>query len=209
MASLLLGLTGGALMGARPRRRVASAMAAVAGLAMVGMAARRPVIDALRRAEGKRRKASICFSFTVPHPVGMVFRFCSDFENFPRFIGALQKVHDYGDGRSRWVAFSPGGTRVEWNTVTTKYVPNRVIAWESIAQSSIRCVCSLRFVSVRPGGTCVHVAVSYESLEHDLGDALAALTLPPRAEEIESDIRRLTQHLDLLTARGVDGSDQA
>jgi uncharacterized membrane protein len=199
ISSLLLGAAGGALVGARSRRRMPGALATIAGLALVGVAAHRPLADAVRRAGASRRSAHLRLSFVVQRPVRDVFRFCCDFENYPQFIGALREVHDFGDGRSRWTAWTPTGGTVEWDAITTKFVPNRVIAWRSTSQSPVHMSGTLRFVPEPDGGTCVRVAFDYSVVEGTMADAVAALAIPRRAADLEADIRRLSDNLDLLS----------
>lgn len=200
LPALLLGLAGGALFGARrmlsPRARAA---ATIGGLALIGAAAQRPMSEALRRAGTRRRAGSLAVSFVVPHPVEIVFAFCRDFENFPLFIGALREVRDYGDGRSHWCASTPTGGTIEWDTVTTKYIPNRVVAWTSVADSPIETSARLRFV---PEGTdtCVKIDASYQVVEGSLADAVAALTTPQRSDELRADVLRLGSYLDSMLA---------
>jgi uncharacterized membrane protein len=195
---LLLGLAGGALFGARRDLggRVRAA-ATVGGLALIGAAAHRPLAEALRRAGTRRRAAELELSLIVTHPVEVVFGFLRDFENYPQIIGALREVRDYGDGRSHWRASTPSGGAIEWDTVTTKYVPNAVIAWQSAGMSPVRMSALLRFV---PEGksTRLRIAVSYQVLYSGMADAIAALTTPRRAGEVERDIRRLSTYLDTM-----------
>lgn len=201
--SLLLGLVGGALFGARGRLSTpARAAATIGGLALLGAAAHRPLAEAVRRAGTRRRAGRIAVSFVVAHPVEVVFGFCRDFENFPQFVGALREVRDHGDGRSHWCASTPAGGTIEWDTVTTKYIPNRVIAWTSVGGSPIETSARLRFV---PEGvdTCVKLDATYRVLEGTLADALAALATPARTGELEADVRRLGPYLDTLLANPV------
>ncbi|HET9010809.1 MAG TPA: SRPBCC family protein [Gemmatimonadaceae bacterium] len=199
--SLLLGILGGALFGARRRLPShARAAATVGGVALVLAASHRPLAEAVRRAGTRRRSGRLSLSFVVAHPVEVVFGFCRDFENFPQFIGALREVRDHGDGRSHWCASTPSGALIEWDTVTTKYVPNRVIAWTSVPGSAVETSARLRFV---PEGTdtCVSLDARYRVVEGTMSDALAALTTPPRRHEIERDVLRLGAYLDMLLAR--------
>ncbi|MEO8560950.1 MAG: SRPBCC family protein [bacterium] len=198
MSSLLLGAAGGVLVGARSRRRGPSTIAAIAGLALVGAAAHRPLADALRRAGASRRSAHIRLSFVVPRSVHDVFRFCSDFENFPRFVGALRDVEDFGDGRSHWSAWTPTGGTVAWDAITTKFVTNRVIAWRSAPGSPVDTCGTLRFVREADGGTCVKVSLDYVVVDGSMADAVAALAIPRRSIDVESDIKRLAESVDLF-----------
>lgn len=200
LPALLLGLAGGALFGARrtmsPQARAA---ATIGGLALIGAAAHGPVSEAVRRAGTRRRAGSLAVSFVVPHPVEIVFAFCRDFENFPLFIGALREVRDYGDGRSHWCASTPAGGTIEWDTVTTKYVPNRVVAFTSVAGSPIETSARLRFV---PEGTetCVKIDATYQVLQGSLADAVAALTTSQRDLDLKADVLRLGPYLDSMLA---------
>jgi uncharacterized membrane protein len=157
------------------------------------------VAEALRRAGTRRRAGRIALSFVVGHPVEIVFGFCRDFENFPLFIGALRAVRDYGDGRSHWCASTPSGGTIEWDAVTTKYIPNRVIAWTSAPGSPVETAARLRFI---PEGTdtCVKLDATYRVLNGTLADALAALTAPRLTHEVEADVLRLGPYLDGVVA---------
>jgi uncharacterized membrane protein len=200
ISSLLLGAAGGALVGGRSRRPAAGALATLAGLVLVGIAARGPAGRALHRAGTRRRTAHLRLSFVVPHPVSTVFRFCSDFENYPKFIRAVREVHDFGDGRSHWIGWTPNGRAIEWDAVTTKFVPNRVVAWQSIPRSVVHTSCTIRVVPDRAGGTCVKVAIDYSLPTERIKDAVAALASRTRTRELEADIRRLGEQLDALAA---------
>ena len=200
LPSLLLGMAGGALVGSRPRRSTVGALAAVTGLVLVGLAARQPVSAALQRAGTRRRSVRLRMSFVVPHPVSEVFRFCSDFENFPRFIRALRTVEDFGDGRSHWVSSTPSGGTLEWDAQTTKYVTNRVIAWQNTPRSRVRMDGTIRFVPENPGETCLKVALDYSVPTDSIADAVAALANRKLSRDLESDIRRLGEKLEDLRA---------
>ena len=205
LVSLLLGTAGGALVGGRPRDRAPGAVAALAGLALVGVAAHGPLANALRRAGASRRSAHVHLSFVVPRPVRDVFRFCSDFANFPRFIGALRSVEDFGDGRSHWVAWTPTGRTLEWDAITTKFVTNRVVAWRSTPSSPVRTCGTLRFVPESSGDTCVKVALDYSVIDGSLVDAVAALAVPRRVRDLEADIKRLADSAEVLIGPTTNG----
>ena len=200
---LLAALGGGLVLGARPRGdSPARSIATIAGLALLGFAAHRPLADALRKAGTQRRSADLRFSFLVDRPVEEVFAFCANFENFPTFISALREVRDTGDGRSHWCASTQSGGEIEWNATTTKFVTNSVIGWKSVAGSPVETKGLLRF-SNEGGATCVRVAIDYRVFESGFADALAALATPRRSREIEADIRKLDKVLTATHAVAV------
>ncbi len=195
--SLLLGMVGGALVGARHgldgRARTA---ATLGGLALIGAAVHRPLADALRHAGTRRRAGRVSLSFIVAHPVETVFAFCRDFENFPLFIGSLREVRDYGDGRSHWCASTASGGTIEWDTVTTKYVPSQVIAWSSVEDAPVETSTHMRFVPADDGTCCVKVDTRYCVKDGTMADAVASLITSQRVHELEADVRRLGPYLD-------------
>jgi uncharacterized membrane protein len=196
LALLLAAVGGGMILGARPTRGERTRpFFTLAGMALLGAAAHRPLADALRHAGTRRRSADLRFSFVVERRVEEVFAFCANFENFPRFIGALRQVRDNGDGRSHWCASTPSGGEIEWNATTTKFVTNSVIGWQSVANSPVETAGLLRF---SPDGesTCVKVAINYRVFDGSMTDALAALATPRRGDELEADIRRMDAHMD-------------
>jgi len=195
LPAVLLAILGGALVGQGDRLpRRARAAATVSGLALIGAAARGPLLETLRRSGTERRSAELRMSFVVAQPVEVVFAFLRDFENFPCVIGALHQVRDYGDGRSRWCAFTPSGGMLEWDTVTTKYVPNRVIAWQSVTGAPVRMNGLVRFTP-EESHTCLRLELEYHVETGGLADALIALTTPKRSAELERDIRQLSTYL--------------
>lgn len=184
-------MAGGALFAARHDLRArARAAVTVGGLALIGAAAHRSLSDALRRAGTRRRAANLELSVVVPLPVEVVFGFLRNFENWPRFIHGLRRVRDYDDGRSHWSGQTPRGGTLEWDTVTTKYVPNSVVAWESVGNAPLRMSALLRFA---PEGhsTRLKIVVTYQVVRSELGDALAVLARPWRRGQLAADFRRL------------------
>ena len=197
------------ILGARPRRDMpARPFFLMAGMALIGAAAHRPLADALRHAGTRRRSAELKFSFIVERPVEQVFAFCANFENFPRFISALREVRDTGDGRSHWCATTPSGGEIEWNATTTRFVTNSVIGWQSVANAPVATSGLLRF---SPDGrsTCVKVAISYRVFDSSMTDALAALASRRRSAAIERDIREMESSLDEVEWAGIPVTDAA
>lgn len=195
LAALALAAVGGVLVARGGRHdRHARIAATVSGLALIGAAARAPLLDTVRRAGTRRRSARLRMSIVVAQPVEVVFAFVRDFENFPCIVGALRQVRDYGDGRSHWRASTPSGGTLEWDTVTTKYVPNSVIAWESVPASPITMHGLVRLLP-EASQTCLRIELDYRVRTGKLGDALVALATPRRGAELERDIKRLSTYL--------------
>jgi uncharacterized membrane protein len=84
--------------------------------------------------------------------------------------------------------------------VTTKFVPGRVVAWQSTPRSGPRVACTIRVFPERAGGTCVKVAIDFSLPIERIKDAVAAIASRKRTRELEEDIRRLGEQLDALAA---------
>lgn len=180
LAPLILATTAGALLGyGRAPLGTAGVLLRLAGLGLAAGVLARPAADEIRRTGASRRTMHLRTTLEVGRPVAEVFQFCKDFGNFPRVVTLLERVTDYADGRSHWVARAPGGDLLEWDAVVTKYVPNTVIAWRSVTASPVDSSGLIRFAPLPGGRTRLDVEFSYQPEETDLGAALHALIVPP------------------------------
>ena len=80
--ALAVAALGGILIGMSRRNSRAGTLARVAGLAMIGVAARPFISAAVRRAGARRRSVAVTTSIEIERPVAEVFAFFKDFENF-------------------------------------------------------------------------------------------------------------------------------
>jgi uncharacterized membrane protein len=104
-----------------------------------------------------------------------VFRFWSDFDNFPQFLPEVIEVRDLGQNRSRWSVAGPGRLPVHWNAITTRYEPNSMIAWRSEPGALIKNAGRIQFISEPDGGTRIEMDLSYRPPVGRLGHAVAKL----------------------------------
>jgi len=192
---------GGLLLGVSRKHGRSSPIARLAGLAMIAVAARPFVYAAIRRAGTKRRSVAVTSTIEIDRPVSDVFAFFKDFENFPRVIGSVRSVLDYQDGRSHWELYTPSGGIVEWDAVVTKYVPNSVIAWESVVRSLVESSGVVRFTALSPTRTRVDLSVTHRPLQTSLKDAARALFAPHPSAVIERHLDRIRFYLESLPAR--------
>ncbi len=132
----------------------------------------------------------------VATPIDQVWELWSDYENFPRFMAHLTEVRRTGDGRSHWVAAGPAGARVEWDAITTAWVPNEVIAWKSDEGAGVQNAGIVRFRPTADGGTQIDVKISYTPPGGVLGHAVAALFGADPERAMEEDMVRLKSLLE-------------
>ena len=186
---------GGALLGLSRRGR-GSTIARMAGLALVGVAARPFVTAAITRAGSRRRNIAFNSAVEIERPIADVFAFFKDFENFPRVIGAVRSVVDYQDGRSHWEVYTPSGSVLSWDAVVTKYVPNSVIAWESVVRSLVESAGVARFTALSPTRTRVELSVTHHPLHTTLKDAVRALLATDPRKTVSDNLDRIRFYLE-------------
>ena len=125
------------------------------------------------------------------------YQFWRDFENLPRFMRYLESVTVTGDGRSHWVAQAPGGT-VEWDAEVTEDRPNQFIAWRSLEGSEVDNSGSVRFEQAAGGrGTVIHVQLDYNPPGGAAGALVAKILGEDPAGQMQIDLRRFKQVMEL------------
>jgi len=208
---LIEALLGGALFGFAATRRGRN----LTTMRMVGMglvvAAFAPTFTRkLLRVGAARRRIHLRTTLQLDRPVHEVFEFCRDFENFPRVIQSIRCIADYQDGRSRWEVISPSGEILAWDTRVTKYVPNTVIAWQSMPGSVVDCDGLIRFSPSAQGGTALQIEIDYDPGHTGVADAIRAMFDAPRTEQLESDLARANFYLAAQPpATTLDADDHA
>jgi uncharacterized membrane protein len=195
-ADLALGALGGLLLAIGLRDRRAQALLRVAGLALIGIAARPAVKRAILGAGERRRTVRIRESIELERGVAEVFTFFKDFENFPRVFGGLKSVVDFQDGRSDWEAYTPSGRVITWKTVVTKYVPNSVIAWESVPGSLVETRNVLRFTPLGANRTRIDVETAYRPSETPMQEAVHALISKSNQARMRADMGHTKSYLE-------------
>jgi uncharacterized membrane protein len=150
-------------------------------------------------------------SVVVERPIGEVFEFCRDFENFPQITDVLLSVEDSQDGRSHWSVRSPSGGTIGWDATVTKYVPNSVIAWESVPGSVVVAGGLMRFSALSPTETRVDVRLTYRPLRTDVFEAIHALFTPSNTQRLRSEVSQASRQLarpPLERAKALPQSDR-
>jgi uncharacterized membrane protein len=129
-------------------------------------------------------------------PVEEVFRFWTNYQNFPRFMTHLKEVRDLGNGRSHWVAEGPGGVSVSWDAEITAYVPNKLLAWRSVPGSRVETEGVVRLDENPDGSTRVTIRLFYNPPAGVLGHLVASLFSADPKHEMDEDMIRLKSLLE-------------
>jgi uncharacterized membrane protein len=140
-------------------------------------------------------------SITVERSAEEAYSYWHDFENLPRFMRHLESVQVTGQGRSHWTAKAPAGKSVEWDAVTTRDVPNELIAWRSEGNADVYNEGEVRFVPAPGGrGTQIHVDLRYQppgGVAGRVGAKLAKLFRKEPGQEVHDDLRAFKNVIEL------------
>jgi uncharacterized membrane protein len=140
-------------------------------------------------------------SITVNRPPEEVYAFWHDFENLPRFMRHLESVRVTSPGRSHWTAKAPAGKSVEWDAVTTRDVPNELIAWRSDGDADVYNEGEVRFRPAPGGrGTEIHVDLRYEppgGVIGVVGSRIAKLFRKEPGQEVKDDLLAFKQVMEI------------
>ena len=189
---LLSGVGGGllALYGTLRKGLIGSTLQ-VAGLGLAARGVTNLNMKSLLGMTGRRDAINLEKAININAPVDQLYQFWENYENFPRFMSHLKQVKDLGNGRSHWVARGPAGKEVEWDAITTRQEPNKVIAWESVAGSEIKNQGTVRFRPNQEGGTRVSVHMTYTPPAGVVGHAAATLLGDNPKQAMDDDLASL------------------
>lgn len=189
----------GKALGSGPahRDRAAAATAAIVGVTLIDVVASRKLGESAD-AEGRRPAVHAVRAITVNRPVEAVYRFWRDLENLPRFMTHLLSVRAIDDRRSHWEAKAPIGLTVEWDAEIVEDRAGELIAWRSLPGADVPNSGAVQF-SRAPGnrGTEVRVELRYDPPGGQLGAMAAKLFGQEPAQQVEGDLRRFKQVMEL------------
>lgn len=171
-------------------------------VAVYGLSKRSPLGVALAAAGGMlayfgaqsqdQREFTARSSIIVDTSQQDAFRFWRNFENFPLFMHHLESVTNTSEGRSRWIALGPMGTRIAWQAEIVNERENEEIQWRSLPGSDIDIDGQVRF-SRAPGdrGTMIRVYSHLVPPAGALGRTIAKIFGKDPEFLMRQDLRRL------------------
>jgi uncharacterized membrane protein len=131
----------------------------------------------------------------VDAPIGRVYRFWENFENFPRFMSHVKEVRREGE-RYHWKADAPLGVNVHWDAEVMEAVENDHISWRSTG-GQVRNDGVVRFEELGPQRTRLHVSMYYHTPAGVVGDLVAKAFRRDPAHEIDDDLMRFKQIVEV------------
>lgn len=139
--------------------------------------------------DNRSRNVNIQLKMVVNKPREEVYSFWRHVENLPLFMEHLESVESLNDSISVWEASLPGhvGT-LRWKSEIVKERPNELLGWQSLPGSSIENAGKVEFREV-PGGTELHIVISYHAPGGIPGESAARLLNPMFEDMVEEDVR--------------------
>jgi uncharacterized membrane protein len=143
-------------------------------------------------------------SIEVQAPLQDVFRYWSNFENFPSFMQNVEEVRMSGRDTSHWRVKGPLGKSVEFDTRTTEMDPERGIGWNTTG-GEVMTSGEARFEEVSPGRTRIEVTMNYtDPPGGKVGEVAANLISNP-----ERNLREDVENFARIVERGELGGPGA
>ena len=175
-------------------RRTTFAAAAVVGAGLLDAFAARKVAHRGEAGSGIEVHKTV----TVNRSADEAYRLWRDFEGLPRFMRHLESVHVTGERTSHWVAKGPAGTPVEWDAELIDDRPGELIAWRSLPGAEVASAGTVTFKPAPGGrGTEVHVEMRYAPPAGRAGATVARLFGREPSQEVDGDLRRFKQVLEV------------
>jgi uncharacterized membrane protein/hemerythrin superfamily protein len=129
-------------------------------------------------------------SIDVDVPVRTAYNQWTQFEEFPRFMGGIEKVSQLDDTHLHWQA-TIGGTTKEWDAVITEQTPDQCIAWTNT--TGTRNAGVVTFHRLADNKTRVMLQVEYEpeGLVENVGDMIGVVST-----RVRTDLKRFKEFIE-------------
>jgi uncharacterized membrane protein len=133
---------------------------------------------------------SVTKSVDVEAPLSTVYNQWTQFEDFPQFMGGVDKITSIDDKHTHWVT-SLGGQRREFDTEITEQHPDERVAWKSTDGTTHAGVITFH----RLGDTTTRVTAQIDWQPEGLVEKVgAALNFDDR--QVSSDLDRFKEFIE-------------
>ena len=101
-------------------------------------------------------------SVTIARPAHDLYEVWTQWERLPEILPHIDEVKDLGQGRTRWTARGPLGTRLTWEAEVINQETDRLIAWQSLNGGDVDTAGSVHFNAQGANATEMVVSMQYE-----------------------------------------------
>ena len=138
--------------------------------------------------------SQIIESIDVNVPVRIAYDQWTQFEEFPRFMEAVEKVEQLDDTTLRWTA-EIAGVKKTWKASITEQTPDQRIAWTSTEGAENAGVVTFHRLDDRKTRVALQLDVEPEGPVESVGDALGFVQ-----RQAQGDLERFKEFVE---SRGV------
>jgi len=131
-------------------------------------------------------------SVEVQAPVGDIFAYWSNFENFSNFMQNVEEVRMTGEDTSHWRVKGPLGKSVEFEARTTEMDPNRGIGWNTV-EGEVMTSGEVRFEEIQPDRTRVEVTMNYADPPGGKAGEVVADAISNPEREMREDLQNFAR----------------
>lgn len=196
---------GGLLIYSIGRRGITGSVAGLLGLGLVLRGAANVELRRLIGLSGARRVIDIQKTILVNAPLEDVYEVWSHVESFPHFMAHVREVRQTAPEQSHWTVCGPAGMSIEWDAVTTRQIPNELLAWKSLPGALVEHEGTARFERTAANGTRLDLKLSYNPPAGALGHVVAALFGIDPKHVLDDDLVRFKSLIELGKTRGAHG----
>lgn len=190
----VMGAAGAALaIGGLMQRNWAGAVSGAAGVGLMARAISNLPVRRLIGVGAERRAIDLQKTIHIAAPVGEVFAFWSEYENFPKFMSRVLDVRmsDRAPRLSHWTVAGPAGVPVSFDAETTRVIPNEMIAWRTLPGTPVAHAGIVRFDRELDGSTRVHIRMSYNPPAGWFGHEIASFFGADAKQSMDEDLVRM------------------
>jgi uncharacterized membrane protein len=144
----------------------------------------------------RREPDEVRESVTVNAPPERVYEAWTRFENFPRFMPAVQEVRSTGPDRTHWVISGPAGAPLEFESIVTRRQPPSAVAWRTAEGALVSHGGTARFTAAGPGSTRVDVTMWWRPAGGGIGEGVATLSGIDPARVLREGLERFKGELE-------------
>ena len=134
-------------------------------------------------------------SIDVNVPVQIAYNQWTQFEEFPRFMDAVDEVKQIDDTHLHWVA-RVAGQRKEWDAEITEQTPDQRIAWNSTSGARNAGVVTFHRIDDKKTRVMLQLDIEPEGPIETVGAAVGILE-----REVQGDLERFR---DYIQGRGTE-----
>ena len=134
--------------------------------------------------------ANIEKSIAVEKPVRTVYDQWTQFEDFPEFMGGVDKVVQRDDTHLHWVA-SIGPVEREWEAEITEQIPDQAVAWRATDGSQNAGRVTFRPLAADRTEIVLELEFEPQDFIEKAGDALGFVS-----KRAEADLNRFKQFIE-------------